>query len=123
MNASPMILGWNRSLPRNGGGMCTGRLGPHDRPIRISWRTATVISRRHLLYQIPQGDPLDPRDSVDHAEPGSSDAARLAVVNVIGLQNMKPASGHSAVNAVPAAITVLYVMNRLHIAIVVLLRS
>jgi hypothetical protein len=37
------------------------------------------------------------------AEPGSADADRLAVVNVIGLQDMGPASGHPAVNAVPAA--------------------
>jgi transcription regulator MmyB-like protein/helix-turn-helix protein len=37
------------------------------------------------------------------AEPGSADADRLAVVNVIGLQDMDPARGHPAVNAVPAA--------------------
>jgi hypothetical protein len=37
------------------------------------------------------------------AEPGSADADRLAVVNVIGLQDMDPASGQPAVNALPAA--------------------
>jgi AcrR family transcriptional regulator len=36
-------------------------------------------------------------------EPGSSDADRLAVVNVIGLQDTDPANGYQAVNAVPAA--------------------
>ena len=35
-------------------------------------------------------------------EPGSADADRLAVVNVIGLQDMDPASSHPAVDAVPA---------------------
>jgi transcriptional regulator with XRE-family HTH domain len=37
------------------------------------------------------------------AEPGSSDADRLAVVNVIGLQDMDPASGEPVVYAAPAA--------------------
>jgi transcriptional regulator with XRE-family HTH domain len=37
------------------------------------------------------------------AEPGSADADRLAVVNVIGLQDMDPASGHPAASAVPGA--------------------
>jgi hypothetical protein len=37
------------------------------------------------------------------AEPGSSDAGRLAVVNVIGLQDMDPASGEPAVYAGSAA--------------------
>jgi MmyB-like transcription regulator ligand binding domain len=37
------------------------------------------------------------------AEPGSADADRLAVVNVIGLQDMDPASGEPSVYAAPAA--------------------
>jgi transcriptional regulator with XRE-family HTH domain len=37
------------------------------------------------------------------AEPGSSDADRLAVVNVIGLQDMDPACGEPSVYAAPAA--------------------
>ena len=37
------------------------------------------------------------------AEPGSADADRLAVVDVIGLQDMDPASGEPAVYAAPAA--------------------
>ena len=36
------------------------------------------------------------------AEPGSTDADRLAIVNVIGLQDMDPASDHPAASAVPA---------------------
>jgi hypothetical protein len=78
--------------------MCTGRIGTHGWPIRRSWRTATVISRRHLLYQILYGDPLDPRRlrgprRTRHPAMPSG----WAVVNVIGLQNMKPATGRPAV--------------------------